>query len=59
MLENEKTAREIGDRKSTYVDEIQKLGGFEDSSLRWYFYELEPSQMSAVDARKVSKVWVE
>ena len=51
-------AREIGDRKLAYVDETKHFGEIEESSLLWFFYELKPAHMNAVDACKVSKVWV-
>ena len=48
-------AREIGDRKLAYFDETKDFGEIEESS---FFYGLEPSHLSAVDAYEVSKVWV-
>ena len=43
-------AREISDRKLTYVDETKHFGEIEESNLRWFFYDLEPSFMIVVDA---------
>ena len=51
-------ALEFGDRKLSYVNEAEHLEKIEESSLRSFFYDLEPSDMNAVDACKVSKVWV-
>ena len=48
-----KMAREIRDRKQPYVDETKHSEDMEDSSLRSL-----PSDMNAVDAYKVSKMWV-
>ena len=50
-------AREIGDRKLTCVDETKY---FRKSRKQFalFFHDLEPGHMNAVDACKVSKVWV-
>ena len=51
-------ARKIGDLKLAYIDKTKQFGENEESSLHWFFFLLEPSHMTAVDACKVSKVWV-
>ena len=50
-------AREIGDRKLTYVDETKY---FRKSRKQFalLFHNLEPGHRNAADACKVSKVWI-
>ena len=53
-----KKRREFDDRKLAYVDETASWGN-QGKQFPLIFYDLEPSHINAVDAWKVSKVWVE
>ena len=48
---------EIGDHKLAYVDETKHFGEIREAVCVG-FYGLETSHMNAVDACKISNVWV-
>ena len=49
---------EIVDCKLANVEETKRFVEIEEGNLSCFFHDLEPSHTNAVEACKVSKVWV-
>ena len=54
-----KAACEIGVHKLAFADKTMHFGGNWGKQFALIFYSLQPSHMNALDACKVSNVWVE